>query len=34
MSNWHWMDTVGPLEQRKPTVELAWATEDPNTQVS
>ena len=30
VSNYHWWDAIGPIEERKPMVELAWKTNDPN----
>lgn len=31
VSNFYWEDSVGPREQRKPRLDLAWRTYEPNT---
>ena len=31
VSNFFWEDSVGPLENRKPRLELAWRSLEPNT---
>jgi alpha-N-arabinofuranosidase len=31
VSNYHWLDGVGPVNERKPRMELAWARLEPNT---
>jgi alpha-N-arabinofuranosidase len=31
VSNYHWLDGVGPLNERIPRMELAWARPEPNT---
>lgn len=30
VSNYHWQDGIGPVEQRPKRVELAWLSSDPN----
>ena len=30
VSNYHWQDAIGPIEDRKVMRELAWDTEEPN----
>lgn len=31
VSGYHWMDGIGPMEKRRPMMELAWHTVEPNT---